>query len=143
MSNKLSKLQFSGNIPYVSKYQMDKIAPLGNLPPLSSMLESSNKNIKLNKVETNYKPNLLKGVSMKIGNALKGGAQFLGNGLTKGAQALDKVVHTEGFNQFSQIAGTLNNAIPTMDKTVNNTDATTGEIRDSLNSSLMQGVAGP
>ena len=142
MSKKL-KLQYGGNTPYVSKYQMDKIAPLGNPSPLSSMLGSSNKNIKLNKVETNYKPNLLKGVSMKIGDALKGGVQALAGGVQAGVQALDKVVHTEGFNQFSQLAGTLNNAIPTMDKTINDTDAATGEIRNSLNSSLMQGVAGP
>ena len=142
MSKKL-KLQYGGNTPYVSKYQMDKKAPLGNASPLSTMINPSNKNIKLNKVETNYKPNLLKGVSMKIGNALKGGAQFLGNGIQSISSAVGGVVNSEGFNQFSQIAGTLNNAIPTMDKTINNTDAATGEIRNSVNSSLMQGVAGP
>ena len=133
MSKKL-KLQFGGNTPYVSKYQMDKKAPLGNASPLSTMLKSSVDNTtKLKKVDDpRYKPNLIKGVSMKIGDTLKGGVQ-----------ALDKVVSSEGFNQFSQLAGTLNSAIPTMDKTVNNTDAATGEIRDSLNSSLMQGVAGP
>ena len=30
-----------------------------------------------------------------------------------------------------------------MDKTVNDTDAAVGEIRNSVNSSLMQGAAGP
>ena len=130
MSKKL-KLQYGGNTPYVSKYQMDKKAPLGNASPLSTMIKSSVNN-KISKVAVPHKPNLIKGVSMKIGNALKGGVQ-----------ALDKVVSSKGFNQFSQLAGTLNSAIPTMDKTINNTDAATGEIRDSLNSSLMQGVAGP
>ena len=144
MSKKL-KLQYGGNTPYVSKYELDKKAPLGNPSPLSTMIESSvDKTIKLKKVDDpRYKPNLIKGVSMKIGNALKGGVQALTGGVQAGVQALDNVVHTEGFNQFSQLAGTLNNAIPTMDKTVNDTDAATGEIRDSLNSSLMQGVAGP
>ena len=133
MSKKL-KLQYGGNTPYVSKYELDKKAPLGNVSPLSTMIKSSVDNTtKLKKVDDpRYKPNLIKGVSMKIGDTLKGGVQ-----------ALDKVVHSEGFNQFSQLAGTLNNAIPTMDKTVNDTDAATGEIRNSLNSSLMQGVAGP
>lgn len=143
MSKKL-KLQYGGNTPYVSKYQMDKTAPLGNASPLSTMIKSSvNNTTKLNKVDTQYKPNLIKGVSMKIGNALKGGVQTLSGGVQAGVQALDKVVNTKGFNQFSQLAGTLNNAIPTMDKTINDTDAVTGEIRNSLNSSLMQGVAGP
>ena len=143
MSKKL-KLQYGGNTPYVSKYQMNKTAPLGNASPLSTMLNSSiNNTTKLNKVDTQYKPNLIKGVSMKIGNALKGGVQTVAGGVQAGAQALDKVVSSKGFNQFSQLAGTLNNAIPTMDKTVNDTDAATGEIRNSLNSSLMQGVAGP
>ena len=141
MSKKL-KLQYGGNTPYVSKYQMDKKAPLGNASPLSTMIKSSVNN-KISKVAVPHKPNLIKGVSMKIGNALKGGVQALTGGVQAGVQALDKVVHTEGFNQFSQLAGTLNNAIPTMDKTVNDTDAATGEIRNSLNSSLMQGVAGP
>ena len=134
MSKKL-KLQWGGNTPYVSKYELDKKAPLGNASPLSisTMMKSSvDKTTKLKKVAVPHKPNLIKGVSMKIGNALKGGVQ-----------TLDNVVHTEGFNQFSQLAGTLNSAIPTMDKTINDTDAATGEIRDSLNSSLMQGVAGP
>ena len=133
MSKKL-KLQWGGNTPYVSKYELDKKAPLGNASPLSTMIKSSvDKTTKLKKVDDpRYKPNLIKGVSMKIGDALKGGVQ-----------ALDKVVSSKGFNQFSQLAGTLNNAIPTMDKTVNDTDAATGGIRDSLNSSLMQGVAGP
>ena len=133
--SKKSKLQYgSNNTPYVSKYELDKKAPLGNPSPLSTMIESSaDKTTKLKKVDDpRYKPNLIKGVSMKIGDALKGGVQ-----------ALDKVVSSKGFNQFSQLAGTLNNAIPTMDKTVNDTDAVTGEIRNSLNSSLMQGVAGP
>ena len=130
MSKKL-KLQYGGNTPYVSKYQMDKKAPLGNASPLSTMIKSSVNN-KISKVAVPHKPNLIKGVSMKIGNALKGGVQ-----------TLDNVVNTKGFNQFSQLAGTLNNAIPTMDKTINDTDAATGEIRNSLNSSLMQGVAGP
>lgn len=112
---------------------MNKTAPLGNASPLSTMIKSSvNNTVKLNKVDTQYKPNLIKGVSMKIGNTLKGGVQ-----------TLDKVIHSKGFNQFSQLAGTLNNAIPTMDKTINDTDAATGEIRNSLNSSLMQGAAGP
>ena len=143
MSKKL-KLQYGGNTPYVSKYQMNKTAPLGNASPLSTMIKSSvNNTTKLNKVDTQYKPNLIKGVSMKIGNALKGGVQALTGGVQAGVQALDNVVHTEGFNQFSQLAGTLNSAIPTMDKTINNTDAATGEIRDSLNSSLMKGAAGP
>ena len=141
MSKKL-KLQYSGNTPYVSKYEMDKKAPLGNPSPLSTMIKSSVNN-KINKVAVPHKPNLIKGVSMKIGNALKGGVQALTGGVQAGVKALDNVVHTEGFNQFSQLAGTLNNAIPTMDKTVNDTDAATGEIRNSLNSSLMQGVAGP
>ena len=141
MSKKL-KLQYGGNTPYVSKYQMDKKAPLGNASPLSTMIKSSVNN-KISKVAVPHKPNLIKGVSMKIGNALKGGVQALTGGVQAGVQALDKVVHTEGFNQFSQLAGTLNNAIPTMDKTINDTDAATGEIRNSLNSSLMQGVAGP
>ena len=152
MSKKL-KLQYGGNTPYVSKYQMNKTAPLGNASPLSTMIKSSINN-KISKVAVPHKPNLIKGVSMKIGDALKGGVQALAGGLQAGVQALaggvqagvqalDKVVHTEGFNQFSQLAGTLNNAIPTMDKTVNDTDAATGEIRNSLNSSLMQGVAGP
>ena len=141
MSKKL-KLQYGGNTPYVSKYQMNKTAPLGNASPLSTMIKSSINN-KISKVAVPHKPNLIKGVSMKIGNALKGGVQALTGGVQAGVQALDKVVHTEGFNQFSQLAGTLNNAIPTMDKTVNDTDAATGEIRNSLNSSLMQGVAGP
>ena len=142
--SKKSKLQY-GNTPYVSKYELDKKAPLGNPSPLSTMIESSvDKTIKLKKVDDpRYKPNLIKGVSMKIGNALKGGVQALTGGVQAGVQALDNVVHTEGFNQFSQLAGTLNSAIPTMDKTINNTDAATGGIRDSLNSSLMQGVAGP
>ena len=150
MSKKL-KLQYGGNTPYVSKYEMDKKAPLGSASPLSTMINSSvNNTTKLSKVDTQYKPNLIKGVSMKIGNALKGGVQALtggvqalAGGVQAGVQALDNVVHTEGFNQFSQLAGTLNNAIPTMDKTINDTDAATGEIRNSLNSSLMQGVAGP
>ena len=143
MSKKL-KLQYGGNTPYVSKYQMDKTAPLGNASPLSTMIKSSvNNTTKLSKVDTQYKPNLIKGVSMKIGNALKGGVQTVAGGVQAGVQALDKVVNTKGFNQFSQLAGTLNNAIPTMDKTINDTDAATGEIRNSLNSSLMQGVAGP
>ena len=30
-----------------------------------------------------------------------------------------------------------------MDKTINDTDAAVGEVRNSVNSSLMQGVAGP
>ena len=141
--SKKSKLQFSGNTPYVSKYQMDKIAPLGNPSPLSTMIESSVKPTQLNKVDTQFKPNLLKGVSMKIGDTLKGGVQVVSGGIQAGAQALNKVVHSKGFDQFSQLAGTLNNAIPTMDKTINDTDAVTGEIRNSLNSSLMQGVAGP
>ena len=141
MSKKL-KLQYGGNTPYVSKYEMDKKAPLGNPSPLSTMIKSSVNN-KISKVAVPHKPNLIKGVSMKIGNALKGGVQALSGGVQAGVQALDKVVHSKGFNQFSQLAGTLNNAIPTMDKTINNTDAATGEIRDSLNSSLMQGVAGP
>ena len=132
-------------MPYVSKYELDKKAPLGNPSPLSTMIESSVDNtIKLKKVDDpRYKPNLIKGVSMKIGDALKGGVQALTGGVQAGVQALDNVVHTEGFNQFSQLAGTLNSAIPAMDKTVNDTDAATGGIRDSLNSSLMQGVAGP
>ena len=144
MSKKL-KLQYGGNTPYVSKYQMDKKAPLGNASPLSTMIKSSvDKTTKLKKVDDpRYKPNLIKGVSMKIGDALKGGVQALTGGVQAGVQALDNVVHTEGFNQFSQLAGTLNSAIPAMDKTVNDTDAATGGIRDSLNSSLMQGVAGP
>ena len=144
MSKKL-KLQYGGNTPYVSKYQMDKKAPLGNASPLSTMIKSSvDSTIKLKKVDDpRYKPNLIKGVSMKIGDALKGGVQTVAGGVQAGAKALDNVVHTEGFNQFSQLAGTLNSAIPTMDKTINDTDAATGEIRDSLNSSLMQGVAGP
>ena len=144
MSKKL-KLQYGGNTPYVSKYQLDKKAPLGNASPLSTMIKSSvDKTIKLKKVDDpRYKPNLIKGVSMKIGDALKGGVQSLTGGVQAGVQALDKVVHTEGFNQFSQLAGTLNDAIPTMDKTINNTDTITGGIRDSINSSLMQGVAGP
>ena len=141
MSKKL-KLQYGGNTPYVSKYEMDKKAPLGNPSPLSTMIKSSVNN-KISKVAVPHKPNLIKGVSMKIGNALKGGVQALTGGVQAGVQALDNVVHTEGFNQFSQLAGTLNSAIPTMDKTINNTDAATGGIRDSLNSSLMQGVAGP
>ena len=141
MSKKL-KLQYGGNTPYVSKYQMNKTAPLGNASPLSTMIKSSVNN-KISKVAVPHKPNLIKGVSMKIGNALKGGVQALAGGVQAGVQALDKVVNTKGFNQFSQLAGTLNNAIPTMDKTVNDTDAATGEIRNSLNSSLMQGVAGP
>ena len=141
MSKKL-KLQYGGNTPYVSKYQMDKKAPLGNASPLSTMIKSSVNN-KISKVAVPHKPNLIKGVSMKIGNALKGGVQALTGGVQAGVQALDNVVHTEGFNQFSQLAGTLNSAIPTMDKTINNTDAATGEIRDSINSSLMKGVAGP
>ena len=141
--SKKSKLQYC-NTPYVSKYELDKKAPLGNASPLSTMINSSvNNTTKLNKVDTQYKPNLIKGVSMKIGNALKGGVQTLTGGVQAGVQALDKVVNTKGFNQFSQLAGTLNSAIPTMDKTINDTDAATGEIRDSLNSSLMQGVAGP
>ena len=129
-----SQLQYgSNNTPYVSKYEMDKKAPLGNPSPLSSMIESSVGNTTKLKVDnTQFKPNLIKGVSMKIGDALKGGVQ-----------ALDKVVSSKGFNQFSQLAGTLNSAIPTMDKTINNTDTITGGIRDSINSSLMQGVAGP
>ena len=139
--SKKSKLQY-GNTPYVSKYELDKKAPLGNPSPLSTIIESSVNN-KISKVAVPHKPNLIKGVSMKIGNALKGGVQTLSGGIQAGAQALDKVVHSEGFNQFSQLAGTLNSAIPTMDKTINNTDAATGGIRDSLNSSLMQGVAGP
>ena len=141
MSKKL-KLQYGGNTPYVSKYQMDKKAPLGNASPLSTMIKSSVNN-KISKVAVPHKPNLIKGVSMKIGNALKGGVQTLAGGVQAGVQALDKVVHTEGFNQFSQLAGTLNNAIPTMDKTINDTDAAVGEIRNSVNSSLMQGAAGP
>ena len=141
MSKKL-KLKYGGNTPYVSKYEMDKKAPLGNPSPLSTMIKSSVNN-KISKVAVPHKPNLIKGVSMKIGNALKGGVQALAGGVQAGVQALDNVVHTEGFNQFSQLAGTLNNAIPTMDKTVNDTDAATGGIRNSLNSSLMQGVAGP
>ena len=141
MSKKL-KLQYGGNTPYVCKYELDKKAPLGNASPLSTMIKSSVNN-KISKVAVPHKPNLIKGVSMKIGNALKGGVQTLSGGIQAGAQALDNVVHTEGFNQFSQLAGTLNSAIPTMDKTINNTDAATGGIRDSLNSSLMQGVAGP
>ena len=143
MSKKL-KLQYGGNTPYVSKYEMDKKAPLGSASPLSTMINSSvNNTTKLSKVDTQYKPNLIKGVSMKIGNALKGGVQTVAGGVQAGAQALDKVVSSKGFNQFSQLAGTLNSAIPTMDKTINDTDAATGEIRNSLNSSLMQGVAGP
>ena len=144
MSKKL-KLQWGGNTPYVSKYELDKKAPLGNASPLSTMIKSSvDKTTKLKKVDDpRYKPNLIKGVSMKIGDALKGGVQALTGGVQAGVQALDNVVHTEGFNQFSQLAGTLNSAIPAMDKTVNDTDAATGGIRDSLNSSLMQGVAGP
>ena len=141
MSKKL-KLQYGGNTPYVSKYQMDKKAPLGNASPLSTMIKSSVNN-KISKVAVPHKPNLIKGVSMKIGNALKGGFQALSGGVQAGVQALNKVVHSKGFDQFSQLAGTLNNAIPTMDKTVNDTDAAVGEIRDSVNSSLMQGVAGP
>ena len=141
MSKKL-KLQYGGNTPYVSKYQMDKKAPLGNASPLSTMIKSSVNN-KISKVAVPHKPNLIKGVSMKIGNALKGGVKALAGGVQAGVQALDNVVHTEGFNQFSQLAGTLNNAIPTMDKTINDTDAAVGEIRNSVNSSLMQGVAGP
>ena len=141
MSKKL-KLQYGGNTPYVSKYEMDKKAPLGNPSPLSTMIESSVNN-KISKVAVPHKPNLIKGVSIKIGNALKGGFQSLSNGVQAGVQALDKVVHSKGFNQFSQLAGTLNNAIPTMDKTINDTDAAVGEIRNSVNSSLMQGVAGP
>ena len=141
MSKKL-KLQWGGNTPYVSKYEMDKKAPLGNPSPLSTMIKSSVDN-KISKVAVPHKPNLIKGVSMKIGNALKGGVQAVAGGVQAGVQALDNVVHTEGFNQFSQLAGTLNSAIPTMDKTINDTDAATGGIRDSLNSSLMQGVAGP
>ena len=144
MSKKL-KLQYGGNTPYVSKYQMNKTAPLGNASPLSTMIKSSVDNtIKLKKIDDpRYKPNLIKGVSMKIGDTLKGGVQSLTGGVQAGVQALDKVINTKGFNQFSQLAGTLNSAIPTMDKTVNDTDAVTGEIRNSLNSSLMQGVAGP
>ena len=108
------------------------------------MIESSvNYPTKLKVDNTQFKPNLLKGVSMKIGNTLRGGFQSLSNGVQAGVQALDKVVHSKGFNQFSQLAGTLNNAIPTMDKTINDTDAAVGEIRNSVNSSLMQGVAGP
>lgn len=123
---------------------MNKTAPLGNASPLSTMIKSSvNNTVKLNKVDTQYKPNLIKGVSMKIGNTLRGGVQAVSGGIQAGAQALDKVVNTKGFNQFSQLAGTLNNAIPTMDKTVNDTDAAVGEMRNSLNSSLMQGAAGP
>lgn len=141
MSKKL-KLQYGGNTPYVSKYQMDKVAPLGNPSPLSTMIESSVNN-KISKVAVPHKPNLIKGVSMKIGNTLRGGFQSLSGGVQAGVQALDKVVNSKGFNQFSQLAGTLNNAIPTMDKTVNNTDAAVGEVRNSINSSLMQGVAGP
>ena len=141
MSKKL-KLQYGGNTPYVSKYQMDKKAPLGNVPPLSTMIKSSVNN-KISKVAVPHKPNLIKGVSMKIGNAMKGGVQTLAGGVQAGVQALDKVVNTKGFDQFSQLAGTLNNAIPTMDKTVNDTDTAMGEIRNSVNSSLMQGVAGP
>ena len=141
MSKKL-KLQYGGNTPYVSKYQMDKVAPLGNPSPLSTMIESSVNN-KISKVAVPHKPNLIKGVSIKIGNALKGGVQALSGGVQAGVQALDKVVNSKGFNQFSQLAGTLNNAIPTMDKTVNDTDAAVGEVRNSVNSSLMQGVAGP
>ena len=141
--SKESKLQYgSNNTPYVSKYQMDKKAPLGNASPLSTMIKSSTNN-KISKVAVPHKPNLLKGVSMKIGNALKGGVQALSGGVKAGVQALDKVVHSGGFNQFSQLAGTLNNAIPTMDKTINDTDAAVGEIRNSVNSSLMQGAAGP
>lgn len=143
--SKESKLQYgSNNTPYVSKYEMDKKAPLGNPSPLSTMIESSvNGTTKLKVDNTQFKPNLIKGVSMKIGNTLRGGFQSLSNGVQAGVQALDKVVHSKGFNQFSQLAGTLDNAIPTMDKTVNDTDAAVGEIRDSVNSSLMQGVAGP
>ena len=144
--SKESKLQYGSytNTPYVSKYQMDKVAPLGNPSPLSTMIESSvNYPTKLKVDNTQFKPNLIKGVSMKIGNTLRGGFQSLSNGVQAGVQALDKVVHSKGFDQFSQLAGTLNNAIPTMDKTVNDTDAATGEIRNSLNSSLMQGAAGP
>ena len=137
MSKKL-KLKYGGNTPYVSKYQMDKKAPLGNVPPLSTMIKSSVNN-KISKVAVPHKPNLIKGVSMKIGNALKGGVQTV----VGGVQALDKVVHSKGFDQFSQLTGTLNNAIPTMDKTINDTDAAVGEIRNSVNSSLMQGAAGP
>ena len=146
MSKEEFKLKYgSNNTPYVSKYQMDKKAPLGNASPLSTMIKSSVDNTtKLKKVDDpRHKPNLIKGVSMKIGDALKGGVQTLTGGVQAGVQALDKVVSSKGFNQFSQLAGTLNNAIPTMDKTVNDTDAVTGEIRNSLNSSLMQGVAGP
>ena len=121
---------------------MNKTAPLGNASPLSTMIESSINN-KISKVDIPHKPNLLKGVSMKIGNALKGGVQTVAGGVQAGVQALDKVVNTKGFNQFSQLAGTLNNAIPTKDKTINNTDAATGAMRDTINSSLMQGVAGP
>ena len=143
MSKKL-KLQYGGNTPYVSKYQMDKVAPLGNASPLSTMIESSVGNTTKLKVDnTQFKPNLIKGVSMKIGNALKGGVQALSDGVQAGVQALDKVVHSKGFDQFSQLTGTLNNAIPTMDKTINDTDAAVGEMRNSVNSSLMQGVAGP
>lgn len=141
MSKKL-KLQFGGNTPYVSNYEMNKKAPLGNPSPLSTMIESSINN-KISKVAVPHKPNLLKGVSMKIGDALKGGVQALSGGVQAGVQALDKVVNTKGFNQFSQLAGTLNNAIPTKDKTINNTDAATEAMRDTLNSSLMQGMAGP
>lgn len=143
MSKKL-KLQYGGNTPYVSKYQMDKVAPLGNASPLSTMIESSVGNTTKLKVDnTQFKPNLIKGVSMKIGNTLRGGFQSLSGGVQAGVQALDKVVSSKGFNQFSKLTGTLNNAIPTMDKTINDTDAAVGEMRNSVNSSLMQGVAGP
>lgn len=144
--SKKSELQYGSytNTPYVSKDQMDKVAPLGNPSPLSTMIESSiNYPTKLKVDNTQFKPNLIKGVSMKIGNTLRGGFQSLSNGVQAGVQALDKVVHSEGFNQFSQLAGTLNSAIPTKDKTINNTDAATGGMRDTLNSSLMQGMAGP
>ena len=144
--SKESQLQYgSNNTPYVSKYQMDKVAHLGNVPPLSTMIESSvNGTTKLKKIDDGrFKPNLIKGVSMKIRNVLRGGAQAVSGGIQAGAQALNKVVHSKGFDQFSQLAGTLDNAIPTMDKTVNDTDAAVGEMRNSINSSLMQGVAGP
>ena len=133
MSKEELKLQYGSNTPYVSNYEMNKKAPLGNVSPLSTMIRSSVDNTtKLKKVDTQYKPNLIKGVSMKIGNALKGGVQVLSGGVQAGVQALDKVVHSEGFNQFSQLAGTLNSAIPTKDKTINNTDAATGGMRDTL-----------
>ena len=144
MSKEELKLQYGSNTPYVSNYEMNKKAPLGNLPPLSTMIESSvNYPTKLKVDNTQFKPNLIKGVSMKIGNTMRGGFQSLSNGVQAGVQALDKVVSSKGFDQFSQLAGTLNNAIPTMDKTINNTDAATVAMRDTLNSSLMQGVAGP